>query len=496
MQRKLPLALASSLLFSTAAFAQEGRLLLQLYSPGSGGTIGFGSYGHSVCTIGDVDGDGWQDMAVGHPNSQGAQTYGRVQLVSGQSGTPILDCVATQVGTLGLDVAEAGYVDGDLVPDVIALGINGYAVFSGSTGAVLLQQSVPATGAARVDDWDGDSVTDIAYVASGNLYVRSGANGTLTTVAAATEAISIRDGQGSTDRLLVSLAAGTITVHVAGAPPAWSATGYSKIAAAGDLNQDSYEDVLAVSGSNVHVLSGSDGSILLNAPVTGSDALAGGVDLDGDNTVDFVVGDTGGRGFVRAYSGASGALLLAREGQEVGEAFGAAVAMHPGAGAASRTAVVVGVPYQFSGSNEHGALQVLANAGPGEFDGSFRPFGPTCTYQHTYIRPGGSRPTIGQSYGFRFVSNSQVAGFTLLAYGLSNTTWNGIPLPVVIPTGLSCQLLISPDALITHNMSQWASLNIPLNSALSGYTLYVQAWEVLGYPNIQASDAATIVIGN
>ncbi len=32
---------------------------------------------------------------------------------------------------------------------------------------------------------------------------------------------------------------------------------------------------------------------------------------------------------------------------------------------------------------------------PGAFDGSFRPFGPNCTYQSTFIRPGASRPTIG-----------------------------------------------------------------------------------------------------
>lgn len=496
MHRKIPQALVASLLFSAAALAQEGRLLHELFSPGSGGTIAYGSYGRSVCTIGDVDGDGWDDIAVGHPDSIGAQTSGRVQFVSGQTGAPILDCFAPGVGSVGMAVASAGSVDGDLIPDVIAIGSNAIVVFSGSTGAVIWQFAASATGIATAWDWNGDSYTDLAYIASGNLYVLSGINNSTTMVAAATEVVSVREGAGSGDRRLATLSAGTVTLHDFGAPPVWSVSGFSKIAAAGDTNGDGYEDVLAMSLSTVHVLSGIDGAVLFSTPVTGNGALAGGVDFDGDSLADFVIGDTSGRGFVRAYSSFQGSLLFTREGQEVGESFGSALAVHPGASASSRPAVLIGVQYQFSGSEEHGALQIVAKDLPGEFDGSFRPFGPICNYTQTFMRPGGSRPTVGQNYGFRFVSNSQTTGFTLLAYGFSNTSWFGVPLPVVVPSPLSCQVLVSPDVLIPHSMSSYANLAIPANAALSGFTLYVQGWNLLGYPVLEASNAATIVIGN
>lgn len=486
----------ATLLLASAAIAQEGRKILQLTSPGGGGTVASGGYARSVCTIGDIDGDGWRDIAVGHPDSFGPGAVGRVQLVSGRTGLVVRDCAAPPVGALGAAVAAFGDLDGDQVADVLALSTAGVMVFSGSTGALLRQVSVAATAIAQPGDWNGDLVPDIAYVASSTLQVVSGVNGApIASPGAADDVASIASNTPGTRRL-ATLAGTTITLRTASGTALWTANGYSKIAAAGDLNGDQLGDVLAVTGNTVRVLSGLNGAVLLNATVVGSGAIAGGEDLDGDSVVDFVVGDTGGRGFVRVYSGANGSLLFAREGQEVGDLFGAAVAMHPGATLALRSAVLVGAPYQFDGSDENGALQAIAKALPGEFDGSCRPFGSTCTYLPTYLRPA-NQPTIGQTFNFRFYSQSSPIGFTMLVYGYSNTTWNGVPLPIVVsPVGLQCQLLISPDVLLLHNQSSFASLGIPLNAQLIGYTLYVQGWEVFGYPALQASDAATIVIGN
>lgn len=490
-------------LLATATVAQEGRLLLQLSSPGFGGAIASGGYAQTLANIGDVNGDGWQDIVVGHPASQGSSSSGRIQLISGRDGTLLHTCLSTQIGYLGAAVAAVGDVNGDLVEDIVGIGgsFTGsptgspLAVFSGSDGSVLFHLSVVATAIAAAGDWNGDLVPDFAYVDAGNLRIAAGATGsTIASLGGADELAAI------TSNSIARIAArsgNTVTMYVAGSSPAWSVTGYAKIASAGDYNGDQLGDVLAVTGSNVQILSGADGSALLTAPVTGTAALAGGTDLDGDGMLDFVTGDPAGRGFVRAYSGANGSLLFAREGQEVGEAFGTAVAMHPGAGPSLRTSVLVGVPYMFTGSDEHGALQVLAQALPGELDGSFRPFGQLCNYTSTHIRPGGALPTIGQTYSFRFINNSNPVGFELLAYGLSNTTWNGVPLPVVIPSPLSCQLFVSTDILVSSNpFSSFGSLGIPLNAALSGFTLYLQAFNVLGFPVLEASNAVKIVIGN
>ncbi|MFT5433917.1 MAG: hypothetical protein ACI9OJ_004629 [Myxococcota bacterium] len=495
--------ITTTALLATAAFAQEGRLLFQLSSPGSGGAIAYGGYAQALTNIGDVNGDGWQDIVVGHPTSQGPSGSGRIHLVSGHDGTLIHTCLSTQIGYLGVAVAAVGDVNGDLVPDLVGIGGSSLgsptgsdiAVFSGSNGSVLFHLAVAATAIAAAGDWNGDLVPDFAYVDSGNLQIAAGATGA--TIASLGSADQLAAITSSPIARIAARSGNTVTMYVAGSSPAWSVTGYSKIASAGDYNGDQLDDVLALSGNNVQILSGADGSALLTAPVTGTAALCGGTDLDGDGTLDFVTGDPAGRGFVRAYSGANGSLLFAREGQEVGEAFGTAVAMHPGAGTSLRTSVLVGVPYMFTGSDENGALQVVAQALPGELDGSFRPFGQFCNFTSTQIRPGGALPTIGQTYAYRFNNNTSPVGFEMLAYGLSNTAWNGVPLPLTIPSVLSCQLFVSADALVASNpSSSYGSLGIPLNAALSGYTLYLQAFNVSGYPLVEASNAAKIVIGN
>ena len=67
----------------------------------------------------------------------------------------------------------------------------------------------------------------------------------------------------------------------------------------------------------------------------------------------------------------------------------------------------------------------------------------------------------------------------------------------MIPSPLSCQLFVSTDILVSSNpFSSFGSLGIPLNAALSGFTLFLQAFNVLGFPVLEASNAVKIVIGN
>jgi hypothetical protein len=118
----------------------------------------------------------------------------------------------------------------------------------------------------------------------------------------------------------------------------------SSIAAAGDVNDDGFDDVLIgapfFGGKKgaVYVFSGADGSKLVK--VTGDNSndrfgasVAGGVDLNNDDTPDFVVGapfnsDTApSAGKVYSYSGATFARLGSASGESANDQFGFAVAL-------------------------------------------------------------------------------------------------------------------------------------------------------------------------
>ena len=82
-------------------------------------------------------------------------------------------------------------------------------------------------------------------------------------------------------------------------------------------------------------------------------------------------------------------------------------------------------------------------------------------------------PTIGQTATFR-VTRAQ--GFALWALGASRTNWNGIPLPMAIPTSPACFLNTSLD-VVWPPQSALTEFRLPLpaDPGLVGLTLYTQA---------------------
>ncbi len=273
--------------------------------------------GTSVTVVGDIDGDGRAEFAVGAPGTGVA--LGLVRMYSGASGSLMWQIVGPSAGsTFGASIAALGDVNGDGVPDLVigaplatvpgATGCGIVRVVSGTDGATLFQFRGDAAGdhmgwsVARAGDIDHDGVPDIIGGAvddddhgesTGSARVWSGANGAV-----------IETLVGGLQHELF---------------------GYS-VDGGADVNGDGTSDIVvggpyfttSTQGGVVRVLSGATGSQLWSTPFAPAhDALGSAVafvgDIDGDGRSDVLAGarqpSTGGVGYVRLYSGATGAMI-------------------------------------------------------------------------------------------------------------------------------------------------------------------------------------------
>ncbi len=179
-----------------------GDLLYQIEGQQSGDFLGW-----AVASIGDLDGDGIPDLLLGAPNSSpaGLSLAGSVEVRSGRTGSLLYRINGEEPAAyLGRSLAAVGDLDGDGfddfavgAPAASAQGLpeSGSAfVFSGATGALIYRFD----GAAAFDEFgaavaggdiDGDGVPDIAIgspsaspggrIGAGSALVFSGASGQL-----------------------------------------------------------------------------------------------------------------------------------------------------------------------------------------------------------------------------------------------------------------------------------------------------------------------------
>jgi len=328
------------------------------------------NFGFSVATAGDVNGDGVSDVIIGDAAGHayifdGVLTTG---IASGNVATATT--TLTGLGTFGLSVASAGDVNGDGVSDVIIGDAIGDAfIFNGvlTTGipsATYLTASTTLTGSGRfgisvssAGDVNGDGYSDVIVGApavgatGGAAYIYLGSSSGLSAVVSTTLTGGVSFGfsvSGAGDvngdayaDVVVGDTLGTAFVFngtktgIASGNTTTATTSLSgtndyglSIAGAGDVNGDGYSDVVvgapdnsnaftyhgsptgSVSTSTILVLGNSDGG-------SNEDRLAFSVssagDLNGDGYSDVVIGVIGYNALTGAayiYYGSSTGLSI------------------------------------------------------------------------------------------------------------------------------------------------------------------------------------------
>jgi len=335
-------------------------LLAVLVLPGLGAALGaqqqlaeYSDASGFICGLGDVDGDERADLAFRvAPGDSGV-----VRVVSG--GTQLtLFSVTTDTPAIGFGEAIAGVgdVDGDGVPD-LAIGapladVSGtnsgsVRVVSGVNGATLYTahgdgpQDRMGVRLAGLGDTNGDGVPDFACVAAdfsaadqhARILIRSGVDGSLLqqcgpTHAAAEYGWSICGPgdvnlDGFADVAFTNYLGGVYVHSGADGSQLWSVPSFiHEVSPGGDLDADGHPDLAVLDGylflgGYGRVLSGSTGEELLvvTSPTSSQEgqSFAGLGDVDGDGVPDYVLGlnpfPAEIQGQARVYSGASGQQL-------------------------------------------------------------------------------------------------------------------------------------------------------------------------------------------
>jgi hypothetical protein len=279
------------------------------------GSQAWEGFGRAVASAGDVNGDGFADLAIGAPfwDRLPDESVGRVEIhlggPQGPSASASLEIEGTQSGeTLGSAIAAAGDVNGDGYGDLL-VGAPGHRDAEGEKGRV----------EAYLGSAFGLSATPAWTVVGDQIGAQFG-----NTLAPAGDV----NGDGYSDVLigapLYSNGAtreGAAFLYLGSATgladtPAWSAEGDesyallgSALASAGDVNQDGYSDVLVGSpfyysddrGRTLLYLGSSTG--LDAAPIWfragsaanafGGSSVAGAGDVDGDGFPEVVMGEPG-----------------------------------------------------------------------------------------------------------------------------------------------------------------------------------------------------------
>ncbi len=296
-------------------------------------------FGGAAAGGSDFDADGVDDLIIGAPGVKpffSPSMAGTVTTRSGKTGALLSTFTTADVdGLFGWSVAGLGDVDSDGFGELaIAAPTEDHGgvafagvvrVFSGQTGlekwslSGASSESWCGRSIASIGDWDGDGVGDVL-------------------IAAPSE-----DAAGLTNSGAVQIASGaTGHVHYyRGGAAGFDGLGFV-VSAANDLNADGFCDVIAYStlhtagGTSTAVLAiaGGSGTSLfeIHAPISAYASLCAAGDLNEDGISDIAVGDglgfgPGGQyGWIQTYAGPSGALLWTAYGTSSSKGLGERIA--------------------------------------------------------------------------------------------------------------------------------------------------------------------------
>ena len=338
-------------------------------------------FGWIARNMGDVDGDGINDVVTSAPSKNiGGAGAGRIYVYSTRSGKLLWSVDGHAGDQLGRGIECAGDTDHDGVPDVIASapGSGKTYVFSGKTGRVLLMLTAEnkednfGNHVSTAGDVDHDGHADVAVGApansaggkgAGRAYVYSGKDGhrllTLTgeragdafgsTIAGSSDGRrsflivgAPGAGPGKSGRTYVYEGLSTKPKFVIESDDSGKALGAMFASVVGDVDGDGVPDIYASDFQNtakgpstgrIYVHSGRDGRRLfaLTGETAGEGfgigpAAAGDVDQDGH--ADLIIGSwqyagaavSGGRASL--YSGGDGRLLKTYTCRIPGDTFG------------------------------------------------------------------------------------------------------------------------------------------------------------------------------
>ncbi len=470
-------------------------------------------FGDTVATAGDVNGDGYADVIVGAPEwGTGGRVYVYYGSASGLSLTPDWTRDGTGDGSFGRSVGTAGDVNGDGYTDVIVgdpdYGVddNGRAyVYTGGTSGLNLNRWIAGESVGDSFGWsvgaagdvNGDGYADVvvgAYLnddgdtAAGKAYVYYGsasgpaatADWTATGEAAgdwfggAVGTAGDVNGDGYADLIFGAVnndengtSAGKAYVYYGsasgpGATADWTAAGEvdndwfgEAVGTAGDVNGDGYSDLVVgaplnsengTSAGKVYVYHGAASGLSQMAAWTAAGEAAvdrfgwsvgAAGDVDGDGYADLVVGahfnDENGTNAGKAYvyhgsaAGLSPAADWTASGEAAEDSFGVAVGTAGDVDGDGYADLVVGAPYH--GATDRGKAYVY--------------HGPTLGVQIEYDWAATGEAASGQ-FGRSASTAGDVNGdgYSDLVVGAPDHRQDGLPTGKVYvyhggPTGLS-----------------------------------------------------------